>query len=302
LISEQLCELEGFDQALLETIKEKNMNVLVYRENSVSHLLKDLVINPVRKIMRSTGDKKIAVVLDALDECDDPKSLMKAIIEVWKEAPDWFVLLVSTRDVLPGLIPERGAGLNHIRILNEKNVRDVKLYLNIRVQCKWNVTNEKEAKGILNILETKSEAQFLWISFQEPILDDLVTEYGRLTLKIIEETKFPKGMNETYQRFFKRLRDSIENDDKEMYRRAVALAIPVPRELIPEELWREAIGLRAIDDEANEQYARIKTAAKSLLLFTDDGRLKSPHKSMVDWIQNQNDVPELVITTSDKCH
>jgi hypothetical protein len=93
----------------------------------------------------------------------------------------------------------------------------------------------------------------------------------------------PRGVKHVYSAYFDQLLQAL---GPETYRSVVATALLAPRDFVPLSLWRKS--LFHMDDAQFE--AEISGPASKLLLFEkkegadDDLIIKSPHKSMLDWL------------------
>ena len=281
----QLCSnFAQFDEALYRSSLNMNFTKFIEHEFSPRILLKLLIIDPATA-MPSQLMKPKAIVIDGLDECDRPREFMIALHDEWKKAPKWLMLKVSSRDVHLDNI--RGDNVKEVRISPEQNERDVGIYVDHLVANVWRVSNKGEASNIASYLKERAQGQFLWISFLVQELEPFANNPGSLTYDAVMAKKHLKGMDETYSKYFSALKKKFPTNDE--YRRAVARAILVPQDPIPETVWRKAIGYGEMTDECNSNYRKVRDAAKTLLLFTDNGNVQAPHPSMRVWLQQSLD-------------
>ena len=277
-LAAQLCDFdEEFEKALSKLISnynETSFGKYIEGESDPTVLLRKLIIEPANALVRC---KCTALVIDALDECDDSVKLAQALQKVWKDAPIWFILLLSSRDVQLNLEDN----VTEVRLSQEDNVRDVRMYIDCLLSKRLKVADEAEHQRIATQLSNKASGSFLWISCYESLLDQTSNESLSLMDDLEQQQLIAKRLRGVYFEYFTQLRREFDDDD-DMFYSVVAMVLLVPRDPLPETLWREAIGL---GDTKDSSYNKVKKAARTLFVFAANGTVNVSHKSMRDCIQ-----------------
>ena len=283
-LARQLCgSVPGFRAALPG--KKDELEKLIKDAVSLgpASLIEQIIINPALAI-KSPPMHKIAVLLDALDECESPDQLSQAIAKVWLKAPSWLALIATARPTDPIAMPLDGFHPHTLQPDNYMNERDLRMFLKSRIVDAWGVKVEGGvADQVIEAAFTQSEGVFLWLAFQEEAMKALA-EKKELTVDNI--AALPKGVEQTYAQYFERLKKAM-GDDKAAYRRAVSLAVVVPRVPIPETIWCHALGFKNV--EQLDYLETVRAPASQLLLFGGNGEVRPPHKSMIDWLTGVGD-------------
>jgi len=96
----------------------------------------------------------------------------------------------------------------------------------------------------------------------------------------------PIGLARAYIMYFERMQRQL--GDIFLYRRALSLALLTPRTPIPETIWKRCLGFKSNTLAEKMRYQKFKEVISRLLIFSGDGTLKPPHKSMCDWLQGSD--------------
>jgi WD40 repeat protein len=286
-LARQMCSsVPGFRQGLGESKSELDEKIKECNGNCGA-LLDLLVVQPLAKLEGAGKlSKRLVVVLDALDECEKTSEMVRAIASVWDKAPKQCVLLASSRpqDVVKSELEKFGPF--YLEPGEEQNQRDLREFVKHRLEKRLGVADD----AVVDALVAQSQGVFLWLAFQQETMYDLASK-GELTVDAVRA--LPGGMGETYKLYFGRFREAIHecgdlmrcDADKDNYDEALALALLVGRTDMPERVWQRALGFDPAKPRDVKQYAKVRAAASSLLLFGgSDGVILAPHKSMSDWL------------------
>ncbi|MCX8028274.1 MAG: toll/interleukin-1 receptor domain-containing protein, partial [Thermodesulfovibrionales bacterium] len=144
---------------------------------------------------RQTG----LILIDALDEADDSgKSISNLLVKYIPELPKWVKLLATTRPepkimpILSGLHPRK------IDSGDERNRRDIFIYLKDRLKSK------DPSDETITAIVKKSEGIFLYARY---VADEVLS--NNLSLDRIDE--FPLGLGGIYSQYFNRQFPDIES-------------------------------------------------------------------------------------------
>jgi hypothetical protein len=229
-----------------------------------------LVIQPILGIPRP--NRMIAILIDALDEAtkDNRNELAELIASEFEKTPDWLRLIITSRP--EPLILSELESLQPFRIdaSDPRNLNDILFFLKkeLRTTSKSTV-NEAMIHAILD----KSEGVFLYAKL---VLDEL--RCGGLSLDRLEE--FPKGLRSVFRQFFKRQFPDVDRYKKiqrPLLEIVAAAAEPLSQDLICLLLnWG--------------RYEKKDCLEPLGSLFNFAGCLRPFHKSIIDWLTDENTV------------
>ena len=260
-IARQLCtSIPGFRHCLAKSREELENQIKTEGQNMES-LFKLLIINPCKTLVKHTVPRKFTILIDALDECDDPKGFSAAISCLWGEAPSFVSLIVSSRPQT--FVQYNFKGYNPLLLepTQEQNQEDLRVFLKKRLKDRWGVSNDN-IDEICHVIIIKSGGVFLWLAFQEKHLRDLA-ETNELTINAIQN--LPDGIQTTYRRYFQRLFENLkkfrEGNEKKAYQSAVVIGLVLPRSPITELIWKECLGFTDSTLADREAYSEFKSIA-----------------------------------------
>jgi hypothetical protein len=215
-LSERIPE---YKTALLNVIAKEKQEPIA--EMDVTDLFKMLLSAPLHaaaKQLHSAPPKPIALLIDALDECEHHgrNDLLRVIRTHWLEMPSWVKLIVTTR-------PSSGSGQIHdilkqlqlfkplvVRTDDTSNKRDVVHYSCQLLRSK--IADEEMAKAVA-VLAGKAEGTFLYLHYAKKMLllslqatDSRVSQFTTMPyLTLVELEALPEGLIELYKDEFCRI-------------------------------------------------------------------------------------------------
>lgn len=250
------------------------------RSLSAGQVFRHMIVNPCIKVGLAQTSK-VVVLLDALDECKESKELVSSMQASWPSRPSWLLLVTASRP--EDAIAKATAGFKPTVLVptSQNNRDDLHVYLEKNLIL-WGCSY-RYLMDVTEAIFVLSEGVFIWIKFVERSIRDLGATAEGITPKTI--LLIPSGMSNVYSRYFGTLFKGL---GAKMYSNAVAIALLTTRELIPEQVWREALGFGDSESEMDRFTELVLEPASKLLLFetTESGErvLKPPHKSMLDWL------------------
>ncbi len=218
--------------------------------------------------------KRILIVLDAVDESDNDgrHELANLISNHLHKLPSNIRFLITTR-------PERNL-IDRFRLLNplfieandERNLSDLKLVLQERISAANSL-----AADFLDRLAEKCDGLMLYASFLSEIYNDDPSAFCIDSL--------PKGIEEHYERYFRRLRCELGQDISEDTFFSLLSALAVAKEPLPEAFLESLCGF----ENSTRKMQKIRKAISSLLVVNEDKSISFFHKSLRDWLVDKSE-------------
>ena len=210
------------------------------------------------------------IVIDALDECrqEDRYMLVDLIAKHFHKLPGYIRFLITTRPEKD--IVRKFQTLNpiHLEPDEERNINDLRIFFEKKIETKTEI--------LVKNLVKKSEGLMLFASFIAKIFED--------NFSISNTDSLPKGIEEIYESFFKRLENelkilSIEENKFFLLLSVVAFAKrPLPLPFFEKLLCPEKDSL-----SARRMLLQIINCVSSLLVVKNDC-ISVFHKSVRDWL------------------
>ena len=278
-IARQLASsIDGFRHHLEESLKTNNPDEL----KNLQVLFRKSILEPALKL-ELKQDKRLVIVLDALDECEDRHELIPLLSKIWPEMPKCFGLIMTTRPDVE--IPPLDKFSPFVLQPNdEENRKDIELF--IKWKLKSNATNV-----VLDTLCRNANGMFLYAMFACEQLQSCASPNETE----VQAAKLPVSMDEVYVDYFSTLQDSYK-EFPILYVGSLApiLASRVP---LPELVWKEAClqalsnhfpkrdGSKLMDYQVSLEFeTRVKQPLVRLLDF-GGGTVAVLHKSMDDFLR-----------------
>ncbi len=268
----QLCQVvPAYKEALIKKLSGKlgqsltSMNI----EGIFSVIFKE----PFSSI--ADPGKPILIVLDAVDESenDGRHELADLISNHLHKLPSYIRFLITTR-------PERNL-IDRFRQLNplfiegndERNLSDLKLVLQQRIAG----ASDSVAAGFLDSLAERCDGLMLYASFLSEIYNDDPSAFCIDSL--------PKGIEEHYERYFRRLERELGQDISEDTFFSLLSALAVAKEPLPAAFVGSLCGF----ENSTWKMQKVRKAISSLLVVNEDKSISFFHKSLRDWLVDKSE-------------
>lgn len=256
-----------------------------------------LLANPL-KLAISGGRERYLIVIDALDEATESgrNELVNVLARKAEQLPDWIALVATSRPEFDVKTPLQKWNPIPLDTESESNRNDIRDYL--RRELPSHLQNRPNADRLVEQILKKSEGVFLYV---ERFCDDV--QRGHLSLD--HPDQFPQGLGGIFCQYFQRQFLDVEKFRKDVrpaLRAILAAREPLPVEILQrlfnwevEELrdFTRSLGsLFPVTTEACPRMASYDAAFPHLRAIhyatpgTDPMVIKAYHKSIVDWITN----------------
>ena len=269
----QLCSnIPQYKEKIQNSLNEKS----ILQMKSVD-LFTYLILEPLHQLQRAQ-DQKI-IVIDGLDECDfeSRSDLLKLIVREFIKLPEWLGVIITTRP--DQKILQKLSKIKPVFQLNpedSRNIIDIKIYLTDILKAK--MLPEELDFGV-QLMVKKSEGMFIYFHYAaEAILEKEV-----LTLRDLE-VLLPDGIDDYYDQNFRRLHAKLGEEKYQLLFQAITAA----RSDFPHEMVGPLLKV-----QQTEALQIINTV--SVLLPVVSGCLTIFHKSIKDWLINEDLAEDLVI-------
>ena len=138
-IASQLCEFfPDFARSLSNSNDELKWE-LEKKKGELNELFNLLIVQPCKKLPKTS--ESFAILLDALDECDQAQEFSAAIKKLWGDVPTFVSLIVSSRPSTFVQNDFKGFTPLLLQPTDKQNREDLKLFLEKRLRDKsWNIT------------------------------------------------------------------------------------------------------------------------------------------------------------------
>ncbi len=218
--------------------------------------------------------KRILIVLDAVDESDNDgrHELANLISNHLHKLPSNIRFLITTR-------PERNL-IDRFRQLNplfiegndERNLSDLKLVLQQRISGANSL-----AADFLDSLAERCDGLMLYAFFLSEIYNNDPSAFCIDSL--------PKGIEEHYERYFRRLKCELGQDISEDTFFSLLSALAVAKEPLPEAFLESLCGF----ENSTRKMQKVRKAISSLLVVNEDKSISFFHKSLRDWLVDKSE-------------
>ncbi|XP_046858631.1 uncharacterized protein LOC124452082 [Xenia sp. Carnegie-2017] len=252
----------AYEELLEDTLRNLSEPL---RDMNVERLFSFLFTELFEKITKFP--KRTLIMLDALDECGYPESLLLADLldnHLFK-LPPCFNFVITTRPNKDCNIIFKKLNPLFINFSDDDNLNDVKLLIEERTGPTNRVSHLKK-----NLLE-KSDGLMLLASL--------------LSSKIKNQDSFngsiPKDLNEYYEISIKRISDELDSFQisKEKFQ-SLLNALAVAKEPLPRELVEDILDFNCLSSV-------VKEIMLCLFATNEEGHVSFFHKSLSDWLDGE---------------
>ncbi|KAI0864845.1 hypothetical protein F4860DRAFT_381533 [Xylaria cubensis] len=275
------------------TISQKVLDVWKAGENPFSFSKCETLIAGVMR-----DGIKLRFVIDALDECDEPKELLKVLRNLSQAAPGRLSLLVSSRNSVQ--VQEKFNGLLEVDLAKSMNKAD--MYTYVVTEIKEREKDERLLRGeypdledkLIELLLRKANGMFRWVELQisfflKPKSSILLRKTVEGYLKKLSQKTLAgeKALNEIYGNIFDRnsAEGSLERKHAtKIYQIMISCAFPVTMEFL----------VKAMDfNEPNEdEVCRLRPnyileLTRDFIVETTNDKIRFAHPSAVEYLQQQ---------------
>lgn len=236
-----------------------------------------LIMEPLHEL-EEAQDQKI-IVIDGLDECDfeSQSELLKIIVREFVKLPKWLGVIITTRP--DKKILQKLSKIKPVFQLDpedSRNINDIKIYLTDILKAK--MLPEELDIGV-QLMVKKSEGMFLYFHYAA----EAILEREVITIKDLE-TLLPDGIDDYYEQNFRRLHIKLGKEKYQLLFQAITAA----RSDFPLELICPLL-------KVNQSEALKITGTVSILLPVVNGCLTIFHKSVKDWLTDEDLAEDLVV-------
>lgn len=229
---------------------------------SVEELFSTLIVSPLRKMKGSDYDKKVVVIIDALDELErkDVTKLLRLFASFKDEMPSWFKILFTSRPN-PAYLKELSMfSPIEIELESTSNINDIKDFIRSSEYAK-DLSEED-----INLIVTKSGGVF---QYAKNILEELKNnpDYDLESLPLGLIGKYEDDFNKYFD-------DDSFKEFSPILEIIAASKEPMHRNMIEE----------IIDDDylLGECLGKLQS-----YLNIQDGKVSFFHKSIYDWLTDK---------------
>lgn len=220
------------------------------------------------------------IVIDALDECIDANGrseLLDILAERFKELPAWLGLVVSSRREAPLVAKFRAYGMFEMAVFEEQNRLDIRHYAEewLKGVVQQKLLSTEQYSQALNSVCEAAAGNFLYLrQLEQGVMQDGVVKPEEL----LNSAHLPAGLGGMYTCWFERRFESVDHYEKSALPLLELLLASM--EPLPLSLARQILGW----DE--RQQAKVLATMGSLLRH-ESGTLQFFHKSLADWVQDE---------------
>ena len=272
-LTHQLCNnIPCYKERIEDILKEKSI-----LQMKAVDLFTCLIVEPLHEL-QGAQDQKV-IIIDGLDECDfeSRSELLKLIVREFIKLPEWLGVIITTRP--DQKILQKLSKIKPVFQLDpedSRNISDIKIYLTDVLKEK--MLAEELDSGV-QLMVKKSEGMFLYFHYAA----EAILEKDILTLKELESL-LPDGIDDYYEQNFRRLQTKLGKEKYQLLFQAITAA----RSDFPLELVCPLLKV-----EQSEALQVIDTV--SMLLPVVNGCLTIFHKSIKDWLVDEDLAEDLVV-------
>jgi hypothetical protein len=210
---------------------------------------------------------RVAIVLDALDECDPRQREALLDIIQRQKLPSWLGIIVSTRPET--YIPFKLKRFNPFELdtESESNRNDIRHFLEFKLKP---LMKPSDLDAAVDVLVERSGGLFLYARFVDDLMPRGKTtlsggKAGRvpqsLTLEDIRDS-FPDGLGGVFSEYFRRFQTSLDDGNgklssEQLYQQRLA-PIVAARAPLPERVWRGACGYKPAKKGRRDPFLKVR--------------------------------------------
>ena len=229
---------------------------------------------------------RLVILIDALDECEHGREnkILDCISKDFASLPSWLGVFITTRPEVD--IWKKLEKFNPSVIVpeSEKNMADLRIFFAHALDGM--LTSEEERAEAASILAEKSGGIFIYAKYA---VERLRSEKGGWTLEKIHD--FPAGLDDFYEEQFRRI--CGEGGEKSTAFKFASLIV-VAREPLEVDALQAMVGC--------ERRERLQAVARLSVLFPiHDRKMKVNHKSVKDWLTNEERCDEELYIDVKEC-
>ncbi|WP_074630583.1 MULTISPECIES: ATP-binding protein [Nitrosospira] len=236
------------------------------------------------------------ILIDALDEAltlqSDGKTIVSLLADTLKHFPKWLRIVATTRRV--DAVLNRIKNHIELRASDEKNIDDLKSYINYRLTKNDNHQQELEKvasefsmtigdfrEKIIRTLIKCGSGNFLYASTALNEIGASPSSCNQQTFSLRRINEWPEGLHGIYEEFFQR---HFGEKDKYSELRPILEMICSAREPLEESVLRTA----APDLNDYNFQDRLRALKQFLSMYENPIRYAPYHKSLTDWLMDDN--------------
>ncbi|KAJ3089135.1 hypothetical protein HK102_007123 [Quaeritorhiza haematococci] len=252
-------------------------------KESVATKFRTLVLEPLRNLSSPPTNGKVVIVLDALDECGQPRTrkrmdLLRILAGDCRQLPDFVRLFVTGRpeeDLWESL---HKLDTRQLRPTEEENLEDLSIYARFRLQRHFIMPSNLE-KGLASITHA-ANGLFVWMKLANDEIDSKDPGRDEDALQLIE--KLEHGLDGIYLRS---LRDALNTlggggaKSHEDFQLVVGMMCVLKTPLTQD-------GLAAFLDIEKGRLAAVLLQFRFLISIQQEGSVTFMHKSVADFLTN----------------
>ncbi|NBV87435.1 MAG: hypothetical protein EBS01_14490, partial [Verrucomicrobia bacterium] len=259
---------------------------LTIDQMTASELFDFLLACPLEQSIRGDRNAKDRhlIVLDGLDESLQPgdtcgSELVNLLAAEFGKLPDWLGLVVTSRREDRVVRQLNVFGMRHFESGDAKNQADIRSYAQgwlERIEKEGTLSAVQRQRALEAVCKA-ADGNFLYLRNLE---QSLMSEAGHAVTpqELLSSEGLPKGLAGMYCRWFERRFKTVE--DYELRALPLLELILAAQEPLPLNLARATLGW-------NDRKQAKVLADLGSLIFLEDGRLQFFHKSLSDWLQDE---------------
>ncbi|CAB4004259.1 E3 ubiquitin- ligase DZIP3 [Paramuricea clavata] len=270
----QLCQVvPPYKEALIQKLSG-NLGQTLNNEN-IEGLFSILFKEPFSGI--SYSGERILIVLDAVDESEyyGRHELANLISNHLHKLPSYIRFLITTRPEKNLIDKFKQLNPLYIEGNDVRNLNDLKMVLQERCFQAGSV----RSTNLIDSLAEKSDGLMLYAFLLSEIYNDKSSMFSIDSL--------PQGIEKHYEKYFRRLASELrllEISEDKLFSLLSALA--VAKEPFPEAFVKTLLGL----EDSRMTMQKVRKAISSLLVINEDNTISFFHKSVRDWlVDNEHD-------------
>ena len=148
---------------------------------------------------------KVSIVLDAMDECNGPKSFIRDLKKL-VAASSVHVIVTSRSETHIVPVFAEGQGVPALYVTTDDVKRDIISYVQAKVEKSVSLQHPQVKDNVITALATKSGGMFLWVYLMLKVLKSLPTVSDVLQAL----STLPEKLDDVYERILVHLHESLK--------------------------------------------------------------------------------------------
>ena len=157
-----------------------------------------------RKVIQQE-DLEVIIILDAMDECNGPKSFIRDLKKLVATSPVHVIVTSRSETHIVPVFAE-GQGVPALYVTTDDVKRDIISYVQAKVEKSASLQHPQVKDNVITALATKSGGMFLWVYLMLKVLKSLPTVSDVLQAL----STLPEKLDDVYERILVHLHESLK--------------------------------------------------------------------------------------------